>query len=98
MAALHHDSIFTNMAMTAEREPWWEGIDGPPHDGLINWKGERWTADSGPAAHPNSRYTVRACQSPSISPHWDDPAGVPISAFIFGGRRAQACSARLRVA
>jgi phosphoenolpyruvate carboxykinase (GTP) len=88
-AALHHDSIFTNTAMTAEREPWWEGINGPPHDGLINWKGERWTADSGPAAHPNARYTVRASHSPSISPHWDDPAGVPISAIIFGGRRGR---------
>ncbi|HLV93777.1 MAG TPA: phosphoenolpyruvate carboxykinase (GTP) [Candidatus Acidoferrales bacterium] len=88
-AALHHDSIFTNTAMTAEREPWWEGINGPPHDGLINWKGERWTPDSGPAAHPNARYTVRASHSPSISPHWDDPAGVPISAIIFGGRRGR---------
>jgi len=86
--ALHHDSIFTNTAMTEAREPWWEGINGPPHDGLINWRGERWTPASGPAAHPNARYTVRASQSPSISPHWDDPAGVPISAIIFGGRRA----------
>ena len=87
-AALHHDSIFTNTAMTEEREPWWEGINGPPHEGLINWKGERWTPGSGPAAHPNARYTVAARQSPSISPHWEDPAGVPISAIIFGGRRA----------
>jgi phosphoenolpyruvate carboxykinase (GTP) len=87
-AALHHDSIFTNTAMTADREPWWEGINGPPHDGLINWRGQPWTRDSGPAAHPNARYTVRASQSPSISPHWDDPAGVPISALVFGGRRA----------
>jgi phosphoenolpyruvate carboxykinase (GTP) len=87
--ALHHDSIFTNTAMTESREPWWEGINGPPHEGLINWKGERWTPDSGPAAHPNARYTVRASQSLSISPHWDDPAGVPISAIIFGGRRAK---------
>jgi len=88
-AALHHDSVFTNTAITAEREPWWEGINGPPHEGLVNWKGEPWTAASGPAAHPNARYTVRASQSPSISPHWDDPAGVPISAIIFGGRRAR---------
>ena len=87
--ALRHDSIFTNTAMTESREPWWEGIDGPPHEGLINWKGERWTPSSGPAAHPNARYTVRANQSPSISRHWDDPAGVPISAVIFGGRRAR---------
>ena len=88
-AALHHDSIFTNTAMTAEREPWWEGINGPPPEGLINWRGQRWTPDSGPAAHPNARYTVRASQSPSISPHWDDAAGVPISAIIFGGRRGK---------
>jgi phosphoenolpyruvate carboxykinase (GTP) len=88
-AALHHDSIFTNTAMTDSREPWWEGINGPPHEGLVNWKGERWTPGSGPAAHPNARYTVRANQSPSISPRWDDPAGVPISAVIFGGRRAR---------
>jgi len=87
-AALHHDSIFTNTAMTASREPWWEGINGPPHEELTNWKGERWTPGSGPAAHPNARYTVPANQSPSISAHWDDPAGVPISAIIFGGRRA----------
>ncbi|MGH9734506.1 MAG: phosphoenolpyruvate carboxykinase (GTP) [Candidatus Acidiferrales bacterium] len=86
--ALHHDSIFTNTAITETREPWWEGINGPLHDGLINWRGEPWTPGSGPAAHPNARYTVRASQSPSISPHWDDPAGVPISAIIFGGRRA----------
>ena len=87
--ALHHDSIFTNTAMTAEREPWWEGINGPPHEGLINWRGEPWTPGSGPAAHPNARYTVRASQSPSISAHFDDPAGVPISAIIFGGRRGK---------
>ncbi|HEX5423047.1 MAG TPA: phosphoenolpyruvate carboxykinase (GTP) [Candidatus Acidoferrales bacterium] len=87
-AALHHDSIFTNTAITETREPWWEGINGPPHEGLINWRGEPWTPGSGPAAHPNARYTVRANQSPSISSHWDDPAGVPISAIIFGGRRA----------
>ena len=87
--ALHHNSIFTNTAMTRLREPWWEGINGPPHEGLINWRGEPWTPDSGPAAHPNARYTVRASQSPSISPHWDDPAGVPLSAIIFGGRRAK---------
>ena len=88
-AALHHDSIFTNTAMTGAREPWWEGMNGPAHEGLINWRGEPWTRESGPAAHPNARYTVRANQSPSISPRWDDPAGVPISAILFGGRRAR---------
>ena len=86
--AVHHDSIFTNTAMTAAGEPWWEGMDGAPTQGLIDWKGERWTPSKGPAAHPNSRYTVAAKQSPSISSHWEDPQGVPISALIFGGRRA----------
>jgi phosphoenolpyruvate carboxykinase (GTP) len=89
MAALRHDSLFTNVAMTSQREPWWEGINGAPSSGLVNWKGEAWSPDKGPAAHPNSRYTVPAHQSPSISKHWEDPAGVPISAFIFGGRRAR---------
>ena len=87
--ALHHDSIFTNVAMTESGEPWWEGLDGDPQESLVNWKGEKWTSSKGPAAHPNSRYTVPAKQSPSISAHWEDPEGVPISAFIFGGRRAR---------
>ena len=89
MAALHRDSIFTNVAMTPNREPWWEGIGTPPPAGMIDWKGEKWSPEKGPAAHPNSRYTVPAKQSPSISPHWEDPEGVPISAIIFGGRRAR---------
>jgi phosphoenolpyruvate carboxykinase (GTP) len=88
-AALQHDAIFTNTAMTAEsREPWWEGINGAPAEELINWKGEKWNPSMGPAAQPNSRYTVAARQSPSISSHWEDPEGIPISAIIFGGRRA----------
>src|SRR5579863_7378952 len=87
MAALHHDTIFTNVAISGAREPWWEGIGTPPPPGLIDWKGEPWSPEKGPAAHPNSRYTVPAKQSPSISPHWEDPEGVPISAIIFGGRR-----------
>jgi phosphoenolpyruvate carboxykinase (GTP) len=89
MAALRHDAIFTNVAVSPALEPWWEGIGTPPPAGLIDWKGEKWSPDKGPAAHPNSRYTVPAKQSPSISPHWEDPAGVPISAIIFGGRRAR---------
>jgi phosphoenolpyruvate carboxykinase (GTP) len=88
--AVHHDTIFTNVAMTSSsHEPWWEGINGAPTEDLITWKGEKWSPDKGPAAQPNSRYTVRASQSPSISPHWQDPEGVPISALIFGGRRAR---------
>jgi phosphoenolpyruvate carboxykinase (GTP) len=90
MTAFDHDTIFTNTAMTAEsREPWWEGIGTEPHEDLINWKGEKWSPSLGPASHPNSRYTVAAGQSPSISSHWEDPEGVPISAIIFGGRRAK---------
>src|SRR5256714_1347650 len=89
MAALHQNTIFTNTAMTSAREPWWEGIGTPPPAGLINWKNEKWDASKGPAAHPNARYTVPARQSPSISAKWEAPEGVPISAFIFGGRRAR---------
>jgi phosphoenolpyruvate carboxykinase (GTP) len=89
MGAVTKNSIFTNVALTPEHEPWWEGIGTPPPPGLINWKGERWDSAKGPAAHPNSRYTVPARQSPSISPKWEAPDGVPISAFIFGGRRAR---------
>jgi phosphoenolpyruvate carboxykinase (GTP) len=89
MGALRQNTIFTNVAITPEREPWWEGINGVPSAGLINWKGETWEASKGPAAHPNARYTVPAHQSPSISAQWEAPEGVPISAFIFGGRRAR---------
>ena len=89
MGALRKNTLFTNTALTAEREPWWEGIGSDPPAGLTNWKGERWDSSKGPAAHPNARYTVPAKQSPSISPQWEAPEGVPISAFIFGGRRAR---------
>ena len=89
MEALRKNTLFTNVALTAEHEPWWEGIGGPPPAGMINWKGEPWEPSKGPAAHPNSRYTVPALQSPSISQKWEAPEGVPISAFIFGGRRAR---------
>ena len=90
LEAVRRNTIFTNVAMTSEHEPWWEGRTPEPPPGLIDWQGRPWSPDKGPAAHPNSRYTVSAGQSPSISPRWEDPAGVPISAMIFGGRRAQA--------
>ena len=89
MGALHKNTLFTNVAMTANREPWWEGIGSEPPAGLTNWKGEQWDSSKGPVAHPNARYTVPAKQSPSISPQWEAPEGVPISAVIFGGRRAR---------
>ena len=89
MDAIHHDTIFTNTAMTESCEPWWEGRDSGPPSGLTDWKGNKWSSGKSPAAHPNSRYTVAAKQSPSISSHWEDPQGLPISALIFGGRRAR---------
>jgi phosphoenolpyruvate carboxykinase (GTP) len=89
MDAIHRNAIFTNVALTPKREPWWEGIGEAPPVGLINWKGDPWDSSKGPAAHPNGRFTVPANQSPSISPQWESPEGVPISAFIFGGRRAR---------
>jgi len=79
----------TTTAMTVRREPWWEGMNGDVPTGMLDWQGRSWSPANGPAAQPNSRYTVPAHQAPSISPHWQDPAGVPISAFIFGGRRAR---------
>ena len=84
---IHRDAIFTNVAVTSDNEPWWEGKDsGEP---AVDWKGNEINGSGGPAAHPNSRFTVAARQNPSYSPLADDPAGVPISAIIFGGRRRE---------
>jgi phosphoenolpyruvate carboxykinase (GTP) len=89
MKAVRENTIFTNVAMTPSREPWWEGSETSPPANMVDWQGRPWDAAQGPAAHPNARYTVPASQSPSVSPHWQDAAGVPISAFLFGGRRAR---------
>jgi phosphoenolpyruvate carboxykinase (GTP) len=89
MESIRANTIFTNVAITPDKDVWWEGLTPEPPANLTDWHGKPWDPASGkPAAHPNSRFTAPSYQNPAIDEKWDDPQGVPIAAFIFGGRRS----------